>query len=145
MGVQKIGHFLIAFTLVVFLAVTFLGVSMTMGMEMKDDGTMSGCMFDGQAEICPMTFAEHLSGWQNMFTVIPQKSTVFIQLLALIAAFVIIAFALRRHLLLSLFSYFSERWKFYIRDNPNLPLFDHLRQLFSQGILNPKIYNGAAL
>lgn len=142
---RKISNLTTLFVLFSFLIIGGFGLSYSLGMEMKDNGTMGGCMFDGQAAICPMTFAEHLSKWQGMFTVIPQKSTVIIQLLALISTFVIAAFTLRQRLLLLLFSYFSERWKLYLKNNPHLPLFDRLREAFSQGILNPKIYDSATL
>lgn len=142
---RKISKFITLFVLLSLFFIVGFGLSHSLGMEMRDNGTMGGCMFDGQAAICPMTFAEHLSKWQDMFTVIPQKSIILIQLLVLISTFAIVAFALRQHLLLSLFSYFSERWKFYIKNNPNLALFDRLREAFSQGILNPKIYDFAIL
>lgn len=137
---KRISNFITLFVLFSFLIIGGFGLSHSLSMEMKGDGTMGGCMFDGQAAICPMTFVEHISRWQGVFTVVPQKSTVVIQLLALTSAFVIAAFAFRQHLLLSLFSYFSERWRIYVKNNPHLPLFDHVREAFSQGILNPKIY-----
>lgn len=142
---RKISNSITLFALLSFLLIAGLGLSHSLGMEMRDDGTMDGCMFGGRAEICPMTFAEHLSKWRDLFTAIPQKSIQLIQLLVLLSSFAIAAFALRRHLLLPLFSYFSERWRFYIKNNPNLPLFDRLRETFSQGILNPKIHDFATL
>lgn len=142
---RETSNIITLFALPSFLLIGGFGLSHSLGMEMKDDGTMGGCMFDGQAAICPMTFTEHISKWQSMFSVIPQKSTFLIQLLVLISAFVLAAFAIRRNLLRSLFSYFSDRWKFYLKNNPHLPLFDQLREAFSNGILNPKIYDFAIL
>ena len=124
-----------------FLAVGVFGMSHASDMKMKGDGTMSGCLFDGRAEICPMAFAEHLSRWQSMFTAIPTKADFLITLFALISAVgVLLLFSLRRRWLLLLFSRLSDRWRFYLKQNPHISLFDPLREAFSQGILNPKIY-----
>lgn len=142
---KNISKFITLFVLLSLFFIVGFGLSNSLGMDMKDNGTMGGCIFDGQAEICPMILTEHISNWQSMFSVTLQKNFFFIQLLVLISALVVTAFALRRHLLLLLFSYFSERWKFYIKNNPNLSLFDRLREAFSQGILNKKIYDFATL
>ncbi len=129
---KKFARFLLGFALIAFLSVTFLGMpQMMMGMEKRSDGTMSGCMFSGKAEVCAMTFAEHLANWQAMFTTTaPQKMLAFVSLLLLVVVFVA----------LFLFSYYTTRWRLYIKQNPNLSLFNPLREAFSQGILNPKIY-----
>ncbi len=127
----------LSLTALLFVAVFGTSHAMAMGMEMRGDGTMSGCLFDGRAEICPMTIFEHLSRWQGMFTTILQKTYFLIQ-------FVLLAFAFRQHLLL-LFAYLSDRWRLYLKQNPHIPLFDPLRETFSQGILNPKIYESATL
>lgn len=142
---KQTSNFITLFVLLSFLLIGGFGLSHSSGMEMRDDGTMGGCMFDGRAEICPMTLAEHISNWQSMFSVIPQKSTVLIQLLVLISTLILAASVLGWRSPPSLFSYFSERWRLYIKNNPNLPLFDRLREAFSQGILNPKIYDFAIL
>ena len=128
-----------------FIIVAIIGVSYTLEMKMKSDGTMSGCLFDGQAETCPMTIAEHLSRWQGMFTVIPQKTDILIQFLLLALAVIFIASAFRQRLLLLLSAHFLDRWRLYLKQNPHIPLFDPLREAFSRGILNPKIYESAIL
>jgi hypothetical protein len=143
---RKFAAFLAIISLFAFLSVLLFGISHTFGMEMRENGTMGGCLFDGKAEICPMAFSEHLSRWQGMFTAIPQKADVLITLFLLISAFgAFLLFNLRRHLLLLMFSRLSDRWRLYIKQNPHLSLFNHLREAFSQGILNPKIYDLAVL
>jgi len=134
---KKFSCFLISLGLVAFITVSFFSISM--GMEMRGDGTMSGCLFDRKAEICSMNLVEHLSRWRGMFTAICAKANLLIQFLLLAFAFVIFAFALGPHLPL-LFNHHSSRWRLYIKQNPQLLLFDYLREAFSQGILNPKIY-----
>lgn len=136
---KKSARFLLGFALIAFLLVAFFGASQSMGMEMKDDGTMGGCLFTGMEEICTMKFEEHLAQWQSMFTTTaPQKALAIALLLLLVVVFVAVAI-LKRNLLL-LFSYYTTRWRLYIRHNPELSFFNPLKEAFSQGILNPKIY-----
>jgi hypothetical protein len=81
-----------------------------------------------------------------MFTAIPQKADFLITLFVLIFAVgALLFFNFRRRLLLLLSIRLSDRWRFYLKQNPHLPLFNHLREEFSQGILNPKIYDSAIL
>lgn len=136
---QKFGRFLLVFGIIAFISVSFFGISLTMGMEMKDDGSMGGCLFTGMEEICPMSFIEHLSRWQSMFTTTVAKNA-FAQDLLLLLAVVFVAVAIFKRSLLLLFSHYTTRWRFYIRHNPELSLFNPLKEAFSQGILNPKIY-----
>ena len=136
---KKFSRFVLVFGLIAFLSVAFFGASLSMGMGMKDDGTMGGCLFTGMEEICTMKFDEHLAQWQSMFTTTaPQKALAFALLLLLAVVFVAVAI-FKRNLLL-LFSHHATRWRLYIRHNPELSLFNPLREAFSQGILNPKIY-----
>lgn len=137
---KKLSCFLLVLGLIAFLSVAFFGASHSMiGMEKRDDGTMGGCLFTGMEEICKMSFTEHLSKWQTMFTAtIPQKALAFVLLLLLAVVFV--AVAIFKCNLLLLFSYYTTRWRLYIKHNPELSLFNPLREAFSQGILNPKIY-----
>ncbi len=110
-----------------------------MGMEKQNDGTMSGCVFNGKVEMCAMTFSEHLARWQAMFTTIaPQKALILALLVLLAVVFVAVGVFKRNIFLLS--NYYATRWRLYIKQNPYLPLFNPLKEAFSQGILNPKIF-----
>lgn len=137
---KKFTRFFLSFALIAFLSVASFGASQSMmRMEKRGDGTMGGCLFTGMEEICKMTFSKHLSQWQSMFTTTaPQKALAFTLLLLFAVVFVAVAI-FKRNLLL-LFSYYTMRWRLYIRQNPELSIFNHLREAFSQGILNPKIY-----
>lgn len=73
----------------------------------------------------------------------PEKINV-LALLALIAVLCTTVAALRQHVL-SLLNYYANRWKFYIKQNSPLVIFNPLQEAFAQGILNPKIYNSAVL
>ncbi|MBI2075099.1 MAG: hypothetical protein HYT82_00330 [Candidatus Harrisonbacteria bacterium] len=145
MAAKNIFTPLLIFGISAFLAVGIFGMSYASDMNMKGDGTMSGCLFDGRAEICPMTFAEHLSHWQGMFTAIPQKANLFVMLLALILVVGALAFFILKQHQLLLLKYFLDRWRLYLKQNPHILSFHHLREAFSQGILNPKIYASVSL
>lgn len=136
---KKISRFIMGFMLIAFLSVAFFGVSQTMGMEMRSDGTMGGCLFSGMEEICEMSFTEHLTEWQSMFTTtVTQNAFTLILLLLLAVVFVAVGIFKRNLHLLS--SFHATRWRLYLRYNPELSLFNPLKEAFSQGILNPKIY-----
>lgn len=138
-AIKKFSHFLLVSGLTAFIAVSFFGISLTMGMEKMADGSMGGCLFTSMEKICYMTFSEHLSRWQSMFTATVTKNT-FVQVLLLLLAVVFVAVAIFKRNFLLLFSDYITRWRLYMRDNPEFSLFDNLREAFSQGMLNPKIY-----
>ena len=136
---KKFTRFLLGLILIAFLSVTFFGMSQAMmGMEKRSDGTMSGCMFSGTA-ICKMTFSEHLASWQGMFTATNPQKVIALTLLALLAVMFVAVIILKKNLFL-LFSYYATRWRLFRKQNPHLSLFNPLREAFSKGILNPKIY-----
>ena len=136
---KKFARFLLGLALIAFLSAAFFGASQTMGMNQQSDGTMGGCMFTGMEEICEMSFTEHLTQWQSMFTTTVTQNA-FTVILLLLLAVVLVAVAIFKRNLLLLFSYYTTRWRLYIKQNPNLYLFNPLKEAFSQGILNPKIY-----
>lgn len=136
---KKLNPFLLGFMLIAFLFIAFFGVSQTTGMQMRSDGTMGGCLFSGMEEICTMRFTEHLTQWQSMFTTTVTQNPLTTILLLLLAVVFVAVGIFKRNLLL-LFSYDVNRWRLYIRRNPELSLFNPLKEAFSQGILNPKIY-----
>lgn len=108
--------------------------------EMKRDSQMGGCLFDGQSEICTMNFSEHISSWQSAFTTLP-PSNILLNLLAL-AIFSVFVAVFWRNPLFEFFDRIASRFKLYIKQHPQINFFDSLREAFSQGILNPKIYSG---
>lgn len=136
---KKIVKFLTLFVLLLFFLIANFGAGNPWVMKIRDDGTMSGCAFDGQGELCRMNFAEHISVWREIFSVTLQKNIFILNLLVLVSTFFFVIFTARRNLRLLLFVHFSER-RLYLKNNPCLLFFDWLRKMFSQGILNPKIY-----
>lgn len=137
---KKFSRFLLVFAIIAFYSVAFFGASKSMmGMDHRDDGSMGGCLFIGIEEICKMTFAEHFAEWQSMFTATVAKNTLT-DMLSLLLVLVFVAAAIFKRNRFLLFSYCTVRYRLYTRQNPHLPLFIHLKEAFSQGILNPKIY-----
>ncbi len=124
--------------LLFFVFVNILGVNATM--SRGANGRMGNCPFAGSmTKICSMGAVEHISRWQSLFTTTaPQKAITFALLILLAVVFVAVAI-LKRNLFL-LFSFYATRWRLYIKQNPHLSLFNPLREAFSQGILNPKIF-----
>ena len=130
---QKFTGLILALAVV---AAIFFG--MNAGMDMRQDGTMSGCMFH-QSVTCPMDYAQHIQHWQQTFTAtLPTQN----HILALLVAFFLGA---------TFFAVFSRRqnviqWQaipqmLLRQQNIIAKLSDHILQALSDGILNPKIYN----
>lgn len=131
---------------VMFLLVAVFGPFSTLGMEMREDGTMGGCLFTmgTAAEICPMTALDHISAWQQLFISTSEKASSILLLFALLA-------------IATVFYVYNKKWrweelqrnflvlKLYLKRHASLPTYDTLRELFSRGILNPKIYDSAAI
>lgn len=133
---QKIIGFALS---LVFIAITFFGLNM--GMDMRHDGTMSGCMFD-QSLTCPMNYQEHVNHWQQIFAAIQPAQSATPALLVGIAlggaAFLFSSFFRRT-------TYQDERnyippdiWK---QRTILAKLSDHILQALSNGILQPKRYH----
>ncbi len=138
-SVSKTIYFFAIAVLFIFVSISFFGVSHLLGMKMNSSGEMSGCLFSGKAEICTMTFLAHLLRWREMFiATIHQNALAFALLILFSVVFVVVAIFKRK--LFLLFSYYAAYWRLYIKQNQNFSLFNPLREAFSQGILNPKIY-----
>ncbi|MDZ4260292.1 MAG: hypothetical protein U1A25_01380 [Candidatus Sungbacteria bacterium] len=136
--IKKLVNFLLILGFIAFLSVGLFGSSHSFGMEMKDDGTMSGCLFTGMDEVCTMTFTQHRTAWQNMFSSIPVKS-IILSLLALVFSLLLFAGFLKQYGMWAR-KRMESLQKLYFIHHPNLFLFNPLQEAFSRGILNPKIY-----
>lgn len=124
-GVVVIGAFIVA---------SLFGIHM--GMDMNENGDMSGCIFmSGESAMCPMDWSEHLLRWQQAFTsTLPSKSTLLALAVALFAGIAIfIAPQIIRN---------NAPPLAVCRERSNAAkLSNHLLQDFSDGRLNPKIYS----
>lgn len=113
--------------------------SMSLGMNMRNDGTMTGCVFD-QATTCPMNYEEHVDHWQQtVLAVLPSSDLLRTALFAtiLIGAAWLSLFgkrqsASKRAHTMRLMQSRRERiakWA------------NYLLQALANGILHPRIYN----
>ena len=125
---------LILFVLTSFTFMSLFGIGIGMAMQ---DGQMSSCPFmANQTSICQMSVNEHIATWQQSFLGVPAKSSVLI-LASLLLAFAVVPFAKPFSQVKQ--SKTAARFLFYLRSIAN-KIFDPLLLAFSDGILNPKIY-----
>ncbi|MBI5401245.1 hypothetical protein HZB05_00215 [Candidatus Wolfebacteria bacterium] len=112
--------------------------------EMKPDSAIdTGCLFNGQTEVCTMNFLEHIAIWQGMTTTLPQEVGLLILLVLAVLFVAVVAFW--QNPLFEFFERIASRWRLYIKQNSQIYLFNSLTEEFSQGILNPKIYASAII
>lgn len=115
------------FTLVIIAIFLFSAAfSITFGMQTNEHGDMAGCpfMFE-QISICPMGVFEHIAKWQ-------QFSAIF-----LLFAFVLFVVFIRAQNISPLHLVLSP---LVFKNRPETKLFNHLVIVFSQGILNSRLY-----
>lgn len=114
-------------------------IEYSMGVEVMKIVERDNCLAipGDHDKVCKNAFAEHWSLWQAMFTALPQEKSLLGALgVAVIAA---IAFIFqKRSFLLS--ETLTIRQRQYPKLHPSFLLFNFLRTLFSQGILNPKVH-----
>lgn len=140
---KKIIKILFALTAISFLWLGTFGLLHHMGEMRPGNATSSGCLFNGQAEVCTMDFSEHIALWQGMMTSLPQNmGLVDLLILALVLVAVV---AFWRSPLFEFSERVSSRWRLYIKQNPQIRLFNSFIEQFSQGILNPKIFASATI
>ena len=104
------------------------------GMKMNSNGEMDGCPFSMSA-ICPMGLFEHIGNWQSLFMVTIQK---MITLLSFIAFALILLTRYRNSHKPPDIA--TQTHSLYWYHNPEIRIFNYLKEMFSQGILNPRIY-----
>lgn len=135
---KRFNQAVILFATVAFLSVGVFGFTYPANsMKLRSDGTMSGCLFTGGAKVCNMSFTNHLSQWQGMLTATSPKISLILFSYLLALAVMIFASARLRAILASESSVSS---KFYIKQTSYIPIFNSLKEAFSQGIINPKIF-----
>lgn len=136
---RKLSENLAIFVLASFAFVSILGVGI--GMEMTDS-QMSSCPFmAGQTTMCQMSVTEHITQWQEAFLGIPTKTNLLALAMVLLTVVVIpfvkpfSQFEKLTELAARLFAYHKAHF---------VKIFDPFLLAFSDGILNPKIYEPAA-
>lgn len=128
----KVAKFIVITT---SLYVFIFGIS-GLGLGMDMSGQMTNCPFSNHSmSICKMSPMEHIQEWQSMFTSLPIKDTLSI-------IFTLLLFIVIRNLL--------PRYKFSVPEikylytkylfRSNFHIYNPLKEAFSGGILNPKLF-----
>ncbi len=113
------------------------------GMEINKHGQMSACPFTMASSICAMGFSEHLNLWQSMF-VATVNNNVNLLVLALVGMIISALSLTLKYLAIDLNRQIVA-YQFYARQHSKNCTFNKLLELFSRGILNPKVYELVAL
>lgn len=140
---NKFGQVLIIISAVLFLWISSFGLLYHMN-EMRLESTKNSCLFSGSEEACAMTFSEHLTLWQGMTTSLPQDILGVMSILLLMVALALV-FTFYRNYLFEFTRRISSRYRLYIKQHPQINLFNYLGEVFSRGILNTKKYKLATI
>lgn len=118
-----------------FIFITLFGLNLSMRMDKM--GHMSRCpLVNDQSSICSMSFADHMTKWQQLFTADHQLQNLAIFLSLLAMTFVY--FIIRRDTQLSESALYIYRY--HKQRQIEAKLFNPLQQAFSDGIIHPKLY-----
>lgn len=136
---KKITSVLFFLVLAAFLSLNVMGPAHAFGMQKNENGQMSGCVFDGMAEICTMSLLEHMAAWQSLFTANVPNNTLTAALASLLLF--AIAFAFVRRLWPSdPVDLILTGQKIHNRFRQDFTFVNPLQEAFSNGILNPKLF-----
>ncbi len=125
------------FILIPIVWIFLFGLSQ-MSMDMSMMNGKANCPFSGHSiVICQLNPMEHIQEWQSMFTTLPAKDT--LSILSVILSLLVLL-ALR--FLNTPYLFKKPRIEKYV--NPfylnRVPIFNPLKEAFSRGILNPKLF-----
>ncbi len=122
-------------TFLLFLIVFFLVLNMggAFSAHMMMDGDMTPCPYMGMASLCTMTPLEHLSGWQNMFS-IPLQESVTLMLLSIIILSLVWLFTYY------LFKPPQSLSRVFSRYRYKEKILNPLELAFAQGLIHSKAY-----
>ena len=140
---NKFGKILLIISAVFFLWISSFGLMYHMN-EMKLESTKNSCLFSDSTESCAMTFTEHVTLWQGMITTLPQNILGIMGALLTMMALTLV-FTFYKNYLFEFTRRISVRYKLYIKQHPQINLFNYLGEVFSSGILNTKKYKLATI
>ncbi len=135
---QRLGTTLFSLGLIALLFMSVVGLphlGMSTSMEADGNMTMTDCYMPGMTTLCNMSPLEHIASWQAMFTSITTKSftlSLFLLVLAAVVGFIWIkqVHSPPREL----------RSSTLLLGRGYIPSATPLQELFSSGILNPKLF-----
>ena len=93
-----------------------------------------------EQQCCGTSISHHFNTWKNITLAVPDKVRDSLMLLALGLSLILGGSWLSLRHRYPLPNLDILRLRLYIRQNPDLLLFNHLKLAFARGILNPKIY-----
>ncbi len=141
-NIKKIKFPIILATLGV-LTFGFVCTGMTSHVSMHDPAMNSvGATISGadQQECCNTSISKNIDTWKNIVLIVPDKmrdvSSLLLLGLALVLGYGWLSLWNRRPPM----DPDVEQLRLYIRQNPDLGFFNHLKLAFARGILNPKVY-----
>lgn len=107
-------------------------------MHAQADMNVTAVMPVDNQECCNTSISKHIESWKSTFLVLPReiKDGLLLLLIGLVTALAFVGLRFKHD------PDNRERlsYRFYIRDDPELALFNQLKLAFARGILNPKIY-----
>lgn len=134
MSLLKLNN-IIALGMIAFLVMSFWTL---FSMPMDKDGRMVDCPFmNGSTGFCQMTLTEHISLWQETFSLIKVKNFLLAAVSLLVLLFFVAFVSTQR----TYYQLKSQPFRNYIyKYSPEIKLFDHLLIAFSNGLIHSKIY-----
>ena len=130
---SKIPQMVLSFGIFAFLLVSFLSLS-HFGMGMDGDMPMSHCPFMNEMAICDMNPLQHIGVWQSLFAnILSPENVIFILLLLIVAALPLsrLFFSPPKEI---------RTWHRFVSNRERVPIPSLFQLLFSEGILNPKLF-----
>lgn len=135
---KKLGGIMLLISMAFFLWVSIFGLIYHMN-GMGVNTNKNNCLFNNQTTECSMGFREHITIWHGVFTIMPQNILNLIDAIILLISLTIIITFYRNNLSI-LSRRITSRFKLYLKEHPQIKLFNNLEEIFSSGILNTKIY-----
>src|SRR3989344_2376413 len=141
--ISLINKIVLAIIIVMFLMFNLFGLVYSVNNMASHNNVVSNCLFISHMDelsICPMNLTEHLNMWRLMFNAIISKISLM-NIIFLTFFYVFITPIIKINIFLNfyVFSFLYSRYKIYLKQNPHMLLFNKLKEVFSSGILNPKI------
>ena len=115
-----------------------VGMFQKTAMAVQGSGMTDMVSVGGEQTCCGGTMSQHMQSWTNTFLATPhdlRNSTALLALALLVTLIFIQSLFRRTNLDAPLLSS-----KLYLRQNPNLFIFNPLRLALARGILHPKLY-----
>ena len=136
-GKYKLTKTIFTLGVVAFLLMGVFGLSHA-GMTMDADGhmTMDTCPFMSGMGICTMSPLEHVAMWQSMFTSTSHELNQILVVLVLMIS--VLGIAWIRYVFPPPRELVRQRTYYSYREH--VPVITVLQELFSSGILNPKLF-----